>query len=154
MRLSIRRFRLRDLDRLLEIERASFRRESYPRELFLELFQHCRAWFLVAAYGESIAGYSVACVRMQRAELVSIAVDPAFRRRRIAEALLRRTLSRLRRAGVTRLSLMVRKRNAGAIALYRRFGFRHKGRVAGYYENGEDGIRMMLDLGGPEDQRC
>lgn len=149
MLIRIRRFRLADLDRLMEIERAAFPKAAYPRDLFLELHHDCGSLFFVAVRGEALAGYSVACTRLPRAELVSIAVDPRFRRLGVAQALLRRTLSRLRAAGVTRLSLMVRARNAAAIALYWSFGFRRTGRAARYYENGEDGVRMALELRSP-----
>jgi ribosomal-protein-alanine N-acetyltransferase len=44
---------------------------------------------------------------------------------------------------------MVRARNTAAIALYRSFGFRRTGRVARYYENGEDGVRMALEVSSP-----
>ena len=149
MPLRIRRFRLADLDRLMEIERAAFPKAAYPRDLFLELHHDCGDFFLVALRGESLAGYSVSCTRLPRAELISIAVHPRFRRAGVAQALLRRTLARLRQAGAARLSLIVRVRNAGAIALYRDFGFRPTGRVARYYENGEDGVRMALALSSP-----
>ena len=147
MRTVIRRFRLTDLDRLLEIERSAFPKAAYPRDLFLELYEDCASLFFVALRGRSIAGYSVTCVRPPRAELVSIAVDRRHRRLGIAGALLRRTLTRLRRLGAVRLNLMVRARNRGAIALYRSFGFRITARVAAYYENGEDGVRMSLAIG-------
>jgi ribosomal-protein-alanine acetyltransferase len=147
MKLSIRRFRLSDLDRLLEIERKAFPKAAYPRDLFLELYEDCGALFFVALRGRTLVGYVVTCARPPRAELVSIAVGPRYRRLGIAEALLRRTLARLRQSGASRLNLMVRARNRGAIALYRNFGFRRKARVRGYYENGEDGVRMSLVLG-------
>ena len=146
MKTSIRRFRLSDLDRLLAIERNAFPKAAYPRDLFLELYRDCDKLFFVAVLGRSIAGYVVTCTRPPRAELISIAVDRRYRRLGIADALLRRTLSRLRQAGAARLNLMVRARNRGAIALYRNFGFRRTGRVARYYENGEDGVRMSLAL--------
>jgi ribosomal-protein-alanine N-acetyltransferase len=85
-------------------------------------------------------------VRLPRAELISIAVDRRYRRLGIADTLMRRTMSRLRKAGAARLTLMVRARNRGAIALYRKFGFRRTGRAPRYYENGEDGVRMSLQL--------
>jgi ribosomal-protein-alanine N-acetyltransferase len=146
MTLRIRRFRLADLDRLLEIERAAFPKAAYPRDLFLELFEDCSKLFFVAMRGRSIAGYTVTCVRLPRAEMISIAVDPKHRRQGIAEAMMKRTLARLRQAGAVKLNLMVRARNRGAIALYRGFGFRRSGKVARYYENGEDGVRMSLLL--------
>jgi [ribosomal protein S18]-alanine N-acetyltransferase len=149
MPIRMRRFRLADLERLLEIERAAFPKAAYPRDLFLELHRDCGSLFFVATRGLSLAGYSVTCTRLPRAELISIAVDPRFRRMGIAQALLDRTLSRLRRAGAARLSLMVRAGNAAAIALYASFGFRRTGRAARYYENGEDGVRMALVLSSP-----
>src|SRR5207248_2463878 len=96
MTLRIRRFRLPDLNRLLEIEQAAFPKAAYPRDLFLELYEDCGQLFFVALRGRSIAGYSVVCTRLPRAELISIAVDPKNRRQGIAEALLKRTLGRLR----------------------------------------------------------
>ena len=146
MAVHIRRFRLADLDRLLEIERAAFPKAAYPRDLFLELYDDCAPLFFVALRGRSIAGYSVTCVRLPRAELISIAVDPRHRRLGVAQALMKRTLARLRQARAVRLTLMVRAKNRGALALYADFGFRRTGRVAGYYENGEDGVRMSLTL--------
>jgi ribosomal-protein-alanine N-acetyltransferase len=146
MRTRIRRFRLADLDRLLQIERVSFPKAAYPRDLFLELYQDCGSLFFVANRGSSMAGYSVACTRAPRAELVSIAVDPRYRRLGVAVALMKHMLANLRKLGITRFSLMVRPRNSGAIELYRAFGFRRTGRVARYYENGEDGVRMTLTL--------
>jgi [ribosomal protein S18]-alanine N-acetyltransferase len=149
MTIRIRRFRLADLDRLMQIERASFPKAAYEREFFLELYENCGRLFFVAVRGQSLAGYSVTCTKAPRAELVSIAVRHRYRRSGVAQALLRRTILRLREAGATRLSLMVRARNAGAIALYGSFGFRRTGRVARYYENGEDGVRMALELSSP-----
>jgi [ribosomal protein S18]-alanine N-acetyltransferase len=146
MMTSVRRFRPSDLDRILEIEVSAFPKAAYSRDLFLELFEKCGAYFYVAIRGRSILGYSVACVRLPRAELISIAVDRHYRRLGIADALLRRTVSRLRQAGASRLNLMVRARNRGAIALYRKFGFRRTGRAPRYYENSEDGVRMSLAL--------
>ncbi len=146
MKITIRRFRLTDLDRLLEIERNAFPKAAYPRDLFLELHEDCGRLFFVALHSRSMAGYAVTCARPPRAELISIAVDRRYRRLGIADALLRRTLVRLRQIGAARLTLMVRARNRGAIALYRSFGFRRTGRVARYYENGEDGVRMSLAL--------
>ena len=145
-RVRLRPFRLADLDRLLEIERASFPKAAYPRDLFLELARDCGRLFFVAARGRALAGYIVTCTRGVRAELVSIAVDPRFRRMGVAQALLVDTIARLRRSGIATLGLTVRVRNRRAIALYRAFRFRRTAKIPGYYENGEDGVRMLLRL--------
>jgi ribosomal-protein-alanine N-acetyltransferase len=73
-------------------------------------------------------------------------VDPAFLGKGAASALMDSTLRRLRRRGVTRLGLMVNVMNFRALGFYKKYGFRKTRRVAGYYEDGGDGISMAKDL--------
>lgn len=149
-RISVRRFRIADLDRVLEIERTSFGRDAYDRNLFAELFHKCGELFLVAGAGGNICGYIVTCLRGRRspdcAELVSIAVDPPMRGKGVASSLMRNTVRRLRLRGAVRFSLMVRVSNEIALRLYERQGFRKLRRVPHYYENGEDAVLMQKPL--------
>jgi ribosomal protein S18 acetylase RimI-like enzyme len=57
------------------------------------------------------------------------------------------TLRRLRRRGIARLGLMVKVTNQRARAFYAKYGFRQLRRVAGYYEDGADGLSLAKDLG-------
>jgi ribosomal-protein-alanine N-acetyltransferase len=143
---TVRRLRLADLDRIMEIERASFGDEAYDRNLFAEFFRYCGELFLVAEQNRKVQGYMIACIRGERAELVSVAVDPAARRKGAASALMESTLRRLRRRGIARISLMVRVANDRARAFYERYGFEKVGRAPRYYEDGADGWRMARDL--------
>ena len=102
----IRRAGLADLDRILEIERSSFGREAYDRKLFAYYQEWCGDLFLVSGRPGRVSGYMVTCVRGGRAELVSVAVDPACRQKGAASALLESTLRRLGRRGVSRLGLV------------------------------------------------
>jgi [ribosomal protein S18]-alanine N-acetyltransferase len=145
-RIEVRLFLRRHLERVLAIEKACFAREAYPRELFLELYRDCGRWFFVARRAGRIAGYSVASAERAEAELVSIAVAPEHRRAGVATALLKRTLSCLRRARVRRVTLTVRPDNPQAIRFYRGAGFRPAGRIARYYEDRSDGLLMRLRL--------
>ncbi len=142
VRIQIRPFLRRHLDRVMTIENACFPREAYPRELFLELHRESARYFFVARRSRRIVGYSIAHTAGDEAEIVSIAVLPEHRRAGVATALLRRTLSCLRRARVPRVTLMVRTDNAEAIRFYRRQGFRPGGRIARYYEDRADGLVM------------
>jgi ribosomal-protein-alanine N-acetyltransferase len=149
-RFQVRRVRLRDLSRILEIEEASFGADAYDRNLFAEYTRKCGGLFLVADWGNKVRAYSIAVLfpggRGNRAELVSLAVDPAFLGKGAASALMESTLRRLRRRGVTRLGLMVNVMNFRALGFYKKYGFRKVRRVANYYENGADGISMAKDL--------
>ena len=114
--MEIRPFRLTDIDRILEIERASFGRDAWPRSLFLDFARHCADLFLVAKTGRRITGYSITCTAREKAELTSIAVDPRARRQGLAQALLDHTGAELRRRRVRSWWLMVRVDNEAAIA--------------------------------------
>jgi|SRR5579871_1461618 len=142
----VRRARVKDLGRIQEIENSSFGREAYDRKLFADYLNNCGELFLVAEYRRVICGYLISCLRglaaVPRAELVSVAVDPAFRGSGTASALLESTLRRLRRRGAISLNLMVRVANRPALAFYEKYGFRRLRIVPGYYEDGGDGIAM------------
>ncbi len=125
--VEIRPFLRRHLERVLEIERACFSSDAYPRELFLDLYRESAGLFFVARRARRIAGYCVCCANGIKAELVSIAVAPEHRASGVGRALLRHMLTRLRRRRVRTLSLMVRVSNHAAIRLYHRLGFRSMG---------------------------
>jgi len=142
----IRRFRLSDMDRIAAIESASFGRDAYDRNLFAEFFHKCGGLFLAAEWRGVVRGYCVSCTRGERAEIVSIAVEPAFRQHGIATSLMDSTLRRLRRRPVARVVLMVKVRNRPARLFYEKYGFEKVRLVRGYYENGADGILMSREL--------
>jgi ribosomal-protein-alanine N-acetyltransferase len=130
------------MGRIEAIESASFGRQAYDRNLFAEFFHKCGELFLVAERRRIICGYVITCIRGDRAEIVSIAVEPVSRRRGVASALMDSTLRRLRRRRVARVGLMVKVTNARARRFYETYGF-HKVRLApAYYEDGSDGLLM------------
>ena len=143
---TVRRLRLADLNRIQEIERASFGDEAYDRNLFAEFFRQCGELFLVVERDREVCGYMIACIRGEQAELVSVAVDPAARGRGAASALMESTLRRLRRRGIARIVLMVKATNDTARAFYERYGFKKVRRAPRYYEDGADGWRMAKNL--------
>jgi ribosomal-protein-alanine N-acetyltransferase len=143
---TVRRLRMADLNRIMEIERASFGDEAYDRNLFAEFFRQCGELFLVAERDRKVLGYMIACVRGEQAELVSVAVDPAARGRGAASALMESTLRRLRRRGIARIGLVVKATNDRARAFYERYGFERVRRAPRYYEDGADGWRMAKRL--------
>src|SRR5882724_10685114 len=148
-RFSVRRARPSDLDRILAIERAGFGQWAWDRNTFAEYARTCGDLFLVVC-GDRVIGYCITCITrrllVRRAELVSIAVDPAARGKGAADALLLATLRGLKRRGVPRIGLTVKVTNERAQAFYEKHGFRKARRIARYYEDGEDGFSFRLDL--------
>jgi ribosomal-protein-alanine N-acetyltransferase len=147
---SVRRARLSDLDRVMEIEHAGFGQWAWDRNLFAEHIRKCGDTFLVVLWQSRVIGYCItwifAGLIRRRAELVSIAVDPALRGKGAADALMIAALRALRRRGIPRLKLMVKVTNERARAFYEKYGFQQVRRVPHYYEDGEDGFLFRLDL--------
>lgn len=144
----IRRMKACDLERILQIEHASFGKDAYDRNLFAEYGRKCGELFLVALRDRRICGYSITCTRAgaSTSEVISIAVDPTIRQKGTASALMASTLRRLRRRGITRLTLMVKVTNLPARRFYEKWGFRKVRRVPGYYEDARDGLIMRKDV--------
>jgi [ribosomal protein S18]-alanine N-acetyltransferase len=145
-RIIIRRFKASDLPSILRIEKISFGPEAWPPKLFREYARECPKLFLVAAAGRKIAGFSIACIARQAAELASIAVLPEFRGRGVATSLLKAAINKVRREGIAAMWLMVRSDNKTAASLYRKLGFVRTSRISGYYEDGSPGTRMRAVL--------
>ncbi len=128
----------------MRIEQASFDRDAWPKEVFLEYACGAPSLFLVAKVDGRMAGYSIATLRSDRAEIDSLAVLPRYRNLGIATALLKRTMQKARRKGAHSIALMVRRKNESAIELYRKLGFVRVATVANYYPDGAAAWRMRM----------
>lgn len=80
------------------------------------------------------------------ARLYSLAVTPEARGRGYARALLAAFEERAKTRGCRLLNLEARASNETAIELYRSAGFETAGNLPGYYDDGEDGLKMRKVL--------
>lgn len=129
------------VDRLLEIEEASFLR-PWRREHFLDEFSSGRSVVLGIMEGDTVAGFLILSILLDEGEILDLAVDPRFRGRGYGRLLVEHALSLCRQRGVRALHLEVRANAVAALSLYRSLGFRETGLRRGYYENGIDAILM------------
>jgi [ribosomal protein S18]-alanine N-acetyltransferase len=137
----IRRLTYADLPQVIAIERRAFTTPWSLAMFVLELSKP--SGICLAAEGDDgIVGYCV-CSRYDTIwHLMNVAVAPERQRGGIATALLTELLHRVDEPD-PRFTLEVRTSNAGAIALYERFGFRAAGLRRRYYQdNGEDAVIM------------
>lgn len=99
---------------------------------------------------ESIVGYLIAREVAGSGEVLNLAVDPPFRRRGVARALLDAGLDTLRRRGAGEVFLEVRASNAAGQSLYGGCGFAEVARRTDYYRSPlEDALVLRLALGPP-----
>ena len=91
-------------------------------------------------------GMLLARVAADEAEVLTLAVTPAQRRRGVAKRLLAAAVTEIRARGGQTLFLEVAEGNAAARALYHRFGFTEAGRRPGYYGDSADALVLRMNL--------
>ena len=145
--IEFRKLKLRDLNAIEEIERASYP-TPWSRSMFAGELAKPSSICLGAVDGatDELVGYLIISRYVDAWHVMNVAVDPDHRRQGIASLLLNRlfelTSGRSRRG----YTLEVRVSNAGAIKLYEELGFRPRGVRRGYYtDNREDALIMWKD---------
>jgi [ribosomal protein S18]-alanine N-acetyltransferase len=119
--------------------------EAWTESQTLSMLALPGVWLSLARVAGQPAGFALNRQIADEAELLLLAVAPAFRRRGIAMALIERTLHLLRRRNGSRLHLEVRHNNP-AIELYKKSGFLLIGRRPGYYHGTDGQIHDALTL--------
>ncbi|HWD69296.1 MAG TPA: ribosomal protein S18-alanine N-acetyltransferase [Solirubrobacteraceae bacterium] len=145
--VEIRAIGFSDLPQVISIERRSFT-SPWSLAMFVLELSKPSGICLGAIQEGRIVGYLI-CSRYDEAyHVMTVAVDPDHRRGGVASTLLD---GMIERAGAdANYTLEARVSNAGAIALYERYGFRGVGRRPRYYaDNGEDAIIMWRAVGTP-----
>ncbi len=132
-----------DIPAVHVVEEQCFSRfpgESWTIEQFWqELAQPTRS-YVVAVDGASIVGYAGAFILAPDSDIQTVAVDPRYRGRGIADRLMEALIAQAQIAGATSMLLEVRSDNSAAIALYERHGFEPLSRRSKYYPDGGDAL--------------
>jgi ribosomal-protein-alanine N-acetyltransferase len=136
-----------DLAEVMSIEEAIY---SHPwtRGNFADSLvagYECRTWRVDA----ELVGYFILMVAAGEAHLLNLSIAPAWQRKGHGSALLREATGIARARGARGIFLEVRPSNAGAQALYTRFGFHKVAVRRGYYPalfGREDALVLTLAL--------
>ena len=94
--------------------------------------------FCVALEQEQVCGCAGMQIVGEQGDILTVGVDPAFRRRGIGEALVQAMLDSFRQAGGRELFLEVRASNAPARRLYEKCGFMKISVRKNYYRMPEE----------------
>ncbi len=159
MRMNVREASVRDLPRILEIERLAFPQpwslDSFKRELMLPFSRIVVAvkaqtvqTSQPAAHGQP-AGFLCRWLVADECHILNVAVHPELRRGGIAMALMEEAISEAKTKNIRILTLEVRRSNVAARSLYRKLNFIERRLRTNYYGPGEDAIVMELHLESP-----
>lgn len=124
----------RHVPQVAALEKMCFSDPWSENSVASELENPLSRW-LVAVEGEQVLGYVGSQTVLDESDMMNLAVDPAFRRRGIARALVLALIEQLRKMGSRQLTLEVRASNESAQALYAQLGFESVGRRKNYYFN-------------------
>jgi [ribosomal protein S18]-alanine N-acetyltransferase len=147
--LTIRPMDPRDLDAVLEMERAIYP-QPWSRPIFDDELRQPGRVYVVALADGALVGYAGVMLVADDAHVTTLAVDPAARRDRIGTRLMLYLVERVLQMGARHLTLEVRMSNRAAQRLYSRFGMAPVGVRKAYYVDEDALIMWATDIDGDE----
>ena len=154
MTTNVREASIRDLPRILEIERLAFPQpwslDSFKRELMLPFSRIMVAIQVQATQTETRglpAGFLCRWLVADECHILNVAVHPELRRGGIGMALMAEAINEAKTKIIRLVTLEVRRSNVAARSLYRKLNFEERRLRTNYYGPGEDAIVMELHLG-------
>jgi [ribosomal protein S18]-alanine N-acetyltransferase len=136
----------RDAAAIAAVHAASFQR-GWGEDEFQQLLIDRSVVAHRAMIGRTIAGFILSRMAAGEAEILSVAIAPAWRGRGFARPLLDLHLRRLAGLGARAVFLEVDENNEPACRLYRNAGFDEVGVRKGYYQEGASALVLRRDLG-------
>lgn len=129
----------KDLDKIMEIEKACFDRRWTHRNFSDCLASRsCRGQALYV--GTTIVGFVIYEQFKTRLDIVSIAIHPSWQRKGLGRRIVLRLIQKLDETGRTGLAAVVRESNLTAQLFYRAVGLKSVKVLHGYYSDlSEDG---------------
>ncbi|HIY21632.1 MAG TPA: ribosomal protein S18-alanine N-acetyltransferase [Candidatus Flavonifractor merdigallinarum] len=124
------------------LERACFSRPWSEGALEEELYNDTACFLVAEGEDGSVLGYAGLHVILDEGYIDNVAVDPAYRRQGVADALLD-VFCRFGAEKLAFLTLEVRESNAPAIALYEKHGFYTVGRRKDYYDDPKEDALLL-----------
>ncbi len=122
---------------------------SWTRERVLRSLRHPDTNAIVAVRDGARVGFGIMKYGDDDAHLLLLAVLPVAARRGVGRALVAWLEGSARIAGLRRISVEARMRNAAARAFYLHLGYGPREVLPGYYSGREAGVRMVKDLRPP-----
>jgi ribosomal-protein-alanine N-acetyltransferase len=137
-----------DLDVLLPYEQVMFGTEAWSRNSYLEELADTELrCYLVAEDEGGLLGDAGLLTIGETAQILTVGVIPAARRRGIGRLLVRALVAEARRRAADEVLLEVREDNDSARKLYTTEGFTVLGLRRGYYDHGRvHAVTMRLGL--------
>ena len=143
--IKLRKFKISDLDRILEVEKSSFSAShAYSERRFKSLYRAHPDDFIVAGKENKIIGYIIAYSKRGFLEFNSIAVDKNYRGMGIGSRLMNFVLEKFKNRGFKKAFLEVITTDKKVISFYEKRGFQIKKTLKGFYKDGASAYSCLL----------
>lgn len=147
LKISVRQFTLSDLPRINELERVSFPIDAFREEIFIDYFRRQPDLFIVAESENTIIGYILtSIVSAEKCLVVSIAVDPVYKRKRVGKILAEHAFKYLAVSGVKKIELRVRINNEEGQRFWKSLGFEPDMVIPNFYNDKAQALQMVKNL--------
>lgn len=143
MEVTIVPMRTEHTAQIAALEAACFS-DPWPESILQQELENPLSLWLCAMDGDTVAGYIGSQTVLGEADMMNVAVSPAYRRQGLGRALVLALCEALKtQMQATVLTLEVRDSNAAAIALYEDLGFTQIGLRKNYYQHPKEDARIL-----------
>ncbi|MFX0075372.1 MAG: GNAT family N-acetyltransferase [Candidatus Hermodarchaeota archaeon] len=141
---------LKDLDEIYELERNTFKKDAFSKELIFNLIIKNKFFFKLIndKDQETIIGFIIVIQdREDRVNLINLLIKRKYRKSGCGTYLLNYTLNKIRESHhINSIILNVNSKNKEAISLYQKFNFRIVQKIENYYRQKESAYLMLLNI--------
>lgn len=137
-------FEIKDLQRILEIQKESFS-DNWTNKMFISESENKFSNFKICKTGGITAGFIIYRLIENEAEILNIVVAKNFRGRNLGKNLLLYAIDDLKKKNAQAIFLEVNEKNSVAINLYTENGFKKYGTRPKYY-GFDDAVLMKFDI--------
>jgi ribosomal-protein-alanine N-acetyltransferase len=136
----------RHYDQMYDLHKDCFLDEAMTQGIFMDEVENESRVYFVALDGDKVVGYAGAWNTGSDYSIISVAVDPEYRKNGIAVRLLNRLITDAKKKEIYSVSLEVSEKNIPAINLYKKLGFITTNVRKSYYKNNTAAYIMWLYL--------
>ncbi len=137
-------FEIKDLQRILEIQKESFS-DNWTNKMFISESENKFSNFKICKTGGITAGFIIYRLIENEAEILNIVVAKDFRGRNLGKNLLLYAIDDLKKKNAQSIFLEVNEKNSVAINLYTANNFKKYGMRPKYYGL-DDAVLMKFDI--------
>jgi len=142
----IRKVTIADLEELHRIEKLCFKKERYSKSFLLHLLESPNIYSAIFEENKRIVGSVIISFHKNTARIVSIAVHPSHRKKRIGKKLLDSAEEKAKQSNIRSIVLEVSTENRDAVKFYLSNRYKIDGLIKDYYGTGKDAWRMSKKL--------